>query len=86
MMRGGPVAIAIAATMVSAGMVRRIAPIEHAELEERYSGPELQRRIRGVAGAGHAPASQRPIPQPCTFVRKPGKRALRRARGRARAA
>jgi hypothetical protein len=79
----GPFAIALAATMLSAGLVRRPELVEHSVLEQRYDGPDLRERLRGVSGAGHLTAADRPVPQPCTFVRKPGKRARRRARGRA---
>ena len=84
MIRHGAIAVALAATAMRAGLVKQPEMVSHTKLEERFDGPELKERIRGVAGAGHTVAPNRPETQPCTFKRKPGKRALRRARGRAR--
>jgi hypothetical protein len=85
-MRHGAFAAALALTMMQTGMVRKPEMVSHAELERRFEGIDLEARRRGVVGAGHRQAAERPTPQPCTFVRKPGKRALRRTRGKALAA
>lgn len=85
-MRGGPLSLALAGAMLAAGMVRKPEMVSHADLELRLDGPDLLGALRGVAGAGHRAAAEPPRIQPCTFRARPSKRALRRARGKARAA
>ncbi|WP_422057733.1 hypothetical protein [Sphingomonas sp.] len=84
-MRVGLIAVALAATATRIGLVKSPELVPHAELSERFDGPALKDRVRGVVGAGHS-SGCRPTPLPCTFRAKPGKRALRRARGKVVAA
>lgn len=84
MIRHGVLATALAVTAARVGLVEKPVLVLHGRLEEKFDGPDLLSRTRGAVGAGHRPAAERPMPQRCTFVRKPGKRARRRARGKAR--
>ena len=86
MIRHGALAAAVALTAMRVGIVRQPEMVSHSAFEQRFDGDELRERTRGAISAGHQTAANPPAPKPCTFVRKPGKRALRRARGKARAA
>lgn len=85
MMRAGLIAAALVATATRVGLAKSPELVSHAELGERFDGRDLKERVRGAVGAGHSSAN-RPTPKPCTYRANPGKRALRRARGKAVAA